>query len=343
MATPKTLELRKLRLMTAIKTPYTADGNVDLPAFDRLVEHQVANGVEALIVGGTTGEGHLLSWAEHLFLIAHVKAKFGDKLAIVGNTGGLCTGEAAVATAVKAKFGDKLAIVGNTGGLCTGEAAVATRKGFAAGMDCSLLINPYYGKTSAKGIVMHLENGLKYGPAIIYNVPGRTGQDIKPEIIMQIAGHEHFVGVKECMGHERIAELSSMGVACWSGNDEQCHESRHKHGAVGVISVTSNVVPGLMRKLMHEAPNDALDAQLQPLYTWLFTEPNPIGVNTLLMQLGVCEPVFRLPYTFTSHTAREESVALVKKIGLEHFPTGPKGLQVLADADFKHVLNGDDA
>mmetsp|Transcript_41297 Transcript_41297/g.106772 ORF Transcript_41297/g.106772 Transcript_41297/m.106772 type:complete len:327 (+) Transcript_41297:46-1026(+) len=315
MATPKTLELRKLRLMTAIKTPYTADGNVDLPAFDRLVEHQVANGVEALIVGGTTGEGHLLSWAEHLFLIAHVKAKFGDKLAIVGNTGGLCTG----------------------------EAAVATRKGFAAGMDCSLLINPYYGKTSARGIVMHLENGLKYGPAIIYNVPGRTGQDIKPEVMMQIAGHEHFVGVKECVGHERIAELSGKGIACWSGNDEQCHDDRHKYGAVGVISVTSNIVPALMRKLMHEAPNDALDAQLQPLYTWLFTEPNPIGVNTLLMQLGMCEPVFRLPYTHTSKESREESVKLVTKIGLEHCPTGAKGLRVLEDSDFKHVLNGDDA
>mmetsp|Transcript_104758 Transcript_104758/g.301170 ORF Transcript_104758/g.301170 Transcript_104758/m.301170 type:complete len:161 (+) Transcript_104758:1-483(+) len=160
---------------------------------------------------------------------------------------------------------------------------------------------------------------------------------------MQIAGHEHFVGVKECVGHERIAELSGKGIACWSGNDEQCHNDRHKYGAVGVISVTSNIVPALMRKLMHEAPNDALDAQLQPLYTWLFTEPNPIGVNTLLMQLGMCEPVFRLPYTHTSKESREESVKLVTKIGLEHCPTGAKGLRVLEDSDFKHVLNGDDA
>jgi len=315
MATQKTLELRKLRLMTAIKTPYTADGNVDLPAFDRIVEHQIANGVEALIVGGTTGEGHLLSWEEHLFLIAHTKAMFGSKIAIVGNTGGMCTA----------------------------EAAVATRKGFAAGMDCSLLINPYYGKTSAKGIVMHLESGLKYGPGIIYNVPGRTGQDIKPEIIMEIKDHEHFVGVKECMGHERIKLLSDQGVACWSGNDEQSHLSRHVHGAVGVISVTSNIVPGLMYKLMHGSRDDELDSKLQPLYKWLFTEPNPIGVNTLLMQLGMAEPVFRLPYTFASKEMREESVQLLKSIGLQHCPAGPNGLQVLADSDFKHVLNGDDA
>lgn len=313
--TSATMKMRTLRLMTAIKTPYLPDGNVDLPAFDRHVEHQIAHGVEALIIGGTTGEGHLLSWEEHLFLIAHAKAKFGDKLAIVGNTGGMCTA----------------------------EAAVATRKGFAAGMDCSLLINPYYGKTSARGIVMHLESGLKYGPGIIYNVPGRTSQDIKPEIIMEIAHHEHFVGVKECMGHERIELLSLRGIPCWSGNDEQCHISRQLHGAVGVISVTSNVVPALMYELVHGPRNDELDAKLQPLFRWLFVEPNPIGVSTLLMQLDMAEPVFRLPYTFNSLEMRQESVQLVKTLGLQHFPQGPKGLRVLEDAEFKHVLSGDDA
>lgn len=210
-------------------------------------------------------------------------------------------------------------------------------------MDCSLLINPYYGKTSAKGIVMHLENGLKYGPGIIYNVPGRTAQDIGPEIIAEISGHEHFVGVKECMGHERIRALSDRGVACWSGNDDQCHLSRHVHGAVGVISVTSNVVPGLIHKLMHGPRDDKLDEKLQPLYKWLFTEPNPIGINTLLMQLDMAHPVFRLPYTFRSKETREESVKLVKSVGLEHFPVGTKGLQVLEDSAFKYVLNGDDA
>lgn len=312
-ASPAAQRIRKLRLMTAIKTPYKADGNIDLEAFDKHVEHQIANGVEALIIGGTTGEGHLFSWDEHFALIAHAKSTFKDKIAIVGNTGSNCTA----------------------------EAAYATKKGFALGMDCSLLINPYYGKTSAKGIVMHLESGLKYGPAIIYNVPGRTGQDIKPEVIMEIAGHENFVGVKECMGHERIKLLSDQGVACWSGNDEQCHLSRHVHGGVGVISVTSNIVPGLMHKLMHGERNDALDDQLQPLYKWLFAEPNPIGVNTMLMQLGMASPVFRLPYTFASKAAREEGVQLLKAIGLEHCPGGGKCLQVLEDDGFKHVLNGD--
>jgi len=312
-ATPETMRIRQLRLMTAIKTPYKPDGNIDYPAFDRLCEHQIANGVEGLIIGGTTGEGHLLSWDEHLALIAHSKGKFGDKLAIVGNTGG------------------------NN----TGEAAWATKKGFAAGMDASLLINPYYGKTSAKGVVMHImQGGLEMGPAIIYNVAGRTGQDIPPDIISQLAGHRNFCGVKECGGHERIKLYSDQGIMCWSGNDDQCHESRHVHGGLGVISVTSNVVPGLMRDLMRER-NDDLNEKLGPLFKWLFTEPNPIGVNTLLMQLGVASPVFRLPYTHRSREEREEVVKILTAVGLEHCPSGPGGVQVLEDKDFVHSLNGD--
>jgi len=313
VATAATLHMRTLRLMTAIKTPYREDGHIDFEAYDRLCEHQIANGVEGLIIGGTTGEGHLLSWEEHILLIGHTAAKYKGKVAIVGNTGSNSTS----------------------------EAAYATKKGFAAGMDCSLLINPYYGKTSARGIVMHLESGLQYGPAIIYNVPGRTGQDIKPEVMMQIAGHEHFVGVKECMGNERIKELSDKGMACWSGNDDQCYDSRHKFGGVGVISVTANVVPGLMRKLMFEK-DDALNEKLQPLYTWLFTEPNPIGVNTMLMQLGAAQPVFRLPYTHVEKPMREQAVNILGAVGMEHCPVfGKVGMQVLDDGDFKHLLNGD--
>eukprot|EP00435_Cladocopium_sp_Y103_P033992 s3431_g8.t1 len=264
-----TKNLRQVRLITAVKTPYLPDGKIDLEAYEKLLEHQIANGVEGIIVGGTTGEGHLLSLEERLGLISHTKAKFGSRLKIVGNTGSNHTA----------------------------QAVNATEKGFAAGMDASLLINPYYGKTSDSGIVMHLEAALKFGPAFIYNVPGRTGQDIKPEVIMKIKDHPNFIGVKECMGHERIKELSDQGVCCWSGNDDQMHQSRHKYGAVGVISVTSNVVPGLVKRLMTQE-DEALDAKLQPLYKWLFTDPNPIGVNTMLMMLGVAKPIFRLPYTF---------------------------------------------
>jgi 4-hydroxy-tetrahydrodipicolinate synthase len=312
MASPATLELRKLRLMVAVKTPYSEDGNIDLAAFDTHVEHLIQNGVEALIIGGTTGEGHLFSWEEHLVLIAHAKTQFKGRVAIVGNTGSNATA----------------------------EAVNATKKGFACGMDCSLLINPYYGKTSTQGIVMHIEAAMKFGPAIIYNVPGRTGQDIKPETMQQLAGHENFVGVKECMGPERIKQLTDMGMACWSGNDDSCHQERHDCGAMGVISVTANVVPGLFSKMMKER-DDATNAKLAALYTWLFTEPNPIGVNTMLMMLDMAKPVFRLPYTFRNLEARQAGVEIINAVGVENFPTGPKGLQVLADSDFLYTISGD--
>jgi len=302
-------EIKKLRLMTAIKTPYRSDGNIDYNAFDKHVEHQIANGVEGLIIGGTTGEGHLLSWDEHLALIAHTKAKFN------------------------------ICIVGNTGSNHTAESVWATKKGFAAGMDCALLINPYYGKTSDQGIVMHIEPAMEFGPAIIYNVPGRTGQDIKPEVIDKLAKHKNFVGVKECMGNDRIKLLSDKGIACWSGNDDQCHDGRHNFGGVGVISVTANVVPAIFKKLMTEK-NDALNASLNPLYGWLFAEPNPIGVNTMLMQLGVSPPVFRLPYTASSKDKRQAAVEIVKTIGIANFPGSD--VKVLEDADIVYTMSGDE-
>eukprot|EP00913_Durusdinium_trenchii_P004257 g3947.t1 len=127
-----TLALRKVRLITAVKTPYQADGKIDLEAFDKLVEHQIANGVEGLIIGGTTGEGHLLSLEERIGLVSHSKAKFGGRIYIVGNTGSNHTA----------------------------AAVHATEKGFAAGMDAALLINPYYGDLTKVGFVSR-EGGIQ--------------------------------------------------------------------------------------------------------------------------------------------------------------------------------------
>jgi len=306
-------KIKNMRLMTAIKTPYRTDGNIDYDAYDKHVEHQIANGVEALIVGGTTGEGHLMSWEEHLALIAHTKGRFQDKIAVVGNTGSNHTA----------------------------ESVTATKKGFAVGMDCSLLINPYYGKTSTKGVIMHIEAGMRYGPAIIYNVPGRTGQDIPPETIYELAKHENFCGVKECMGNDRIKLLADKGIKCWSGNDDQCHDGRHAYGAQGVISVTSNVVPALFKELMHGPRNDDLNKKLEPLYTWLFTEPNPIGVNTMMMMLGNAAPVFRMPYTVRAKADRQAVVPIIKAIGEQHFPVFGGKIEVLEDADIIYTMSGD--
>jgi len=304
-STDATKKIQELRLMCAIKTPYLSDGSIDLAAYDKHAEYLISNGVEALIIGGTTGEGHLFSWEEHLVLIAHTKAVFKDRVMVVGNTGSNHTG----------------------------ESIAATKKGFAVGMDCSLLINPYYGKTSARGMLMHIEAAIGFGPAIIYNVPSRTGQDLTPEILAQLQKHPTFVGVKECMGPDRIKILTGMGMKVWSGNDDLCHQETHDCGAMGVISVTANVVPALMSQLVN-GRNDELNTKLGPLFSWLFSEPNPIGLNTMLMMLDMAYPMFRLPYTPRDAEARAVGVELINAIGLENFPVGEKGLRAVDEAEF---------
>ena len=280
-------EIKATRLITAIKTPYIPNGKVDLAAYDALVEKQIEAGVGGLIVGGTTGEGQLMSWDEHIMLIAHTAKLYGDKLQIVGNTGSNSTREAA--------------------------------RHLAGVMDAALQINPYYGKTKRAGILAHFGAVLDYGPTIVYNVPARTSQDIPPELMLE--------------GSRAGPDQNDVGVTCWTGNDDEAHDARFDAGAVGVISVTSNVVPGKMVDLIcSEKPNPELRDELLPLMSWLFTEPNPIGLNTALAMLDCAEPVFRLPYFPYDAALRAKGAALIEAIGVEHTP-GAKLLD-LKDTDF---------
>jgi len=297
-------DLQKTRLITALKTPYLENGRFDLPAYDAFLEKQIENGVEGVIVGGTTGEGQLMSWDEHIMLIAHTVNAFGRDVKVIGNTGSNSTR----------------------------EAMHATEQGFNVGMHASLQINPYYGKTSEDGLRVHFEKVMDMGPAMIYNVPPRTGQDIRPEIMESLAEHRHFIGVKECMGNERIAHYSAQGICCWSGNDDEAHDARHDAGAVGVVSVTSNVIPSIYAKLMGSEAQPELNAKVQKLVSWLFAEPNPIGVNTCLCMTGQVQPVFRLPYTPYNKKMQEEGLQLLKELGEDVI--GHENLRVIDQSEF---------
>ena len=296
-------KIKAASLMTAIKTPYKPDGDIDLESYDQLVEAQIKHGVEGLIVCGTTGEGHLMDWEEHLMLIAHSVNKFGNQLVIVGNTGS------------------------NN----TREAVKGTKYGFAFGMDAALQINPYYGKTSDAGLKEHFKRVLDLGPTIIYNVPGRTGQDLQPDLIEELAEHPNLIGVKECAGNERMAHYESKGIACWSGNDDQCFEGRHRHSSHGVISVISNLMPGLMRRLM-DTDDPKLNDRLQPLMSWLFHVPSPNALNTVLSMTGATKPVFRLPYSPVDLEARKEVVELLQEFSPEDLVGS--GLELMEDEQF---------
>ncbi|TMM46833.1 4-hydroxy-tetrahydrodipicolinate synthase [Colwellia ponticola] len=307
--------LKAASLITAIKTPYTEKGEVCLTTYDFLIEQQISAGVDGIIVGGTTGEGHLLSWEEHLMLIAHCVNNFSDKLIIIGNTGS------------------------NN----TREAIKATENGFAIGMDAALQINPYYGRTSLKGVSEHFKRVLDIGPAFIYNVPGRTGQDIIPEVIEPLSRHKNFIGVKECAGNERIAYYEKQGIACWSGNDDECYVGRHVHGSHGVMSVTSNIIPGLMRQLMNKdcsaselAQSAKLNDSLQDLIAWIFCEPNPIAINTALMMTNAVPKNLRLPYQALTLAQREQGYELLKAIATKDLVGD--SLSVLDDSDFFYCI-----
>ena len=298
-------EIKSASLITAIKTPFNVKGDIDFNTYDQLVAEQIKAGVDGIVVGGTTGEGHLLTWEEHLILIAHSVHKHGKDLLIIGNTGS------------------------NN----TREAIKATQYGFAAGMDATLQINPYYGRSSFAGVTEHFHKVLDIGPGIIYNVPGRTGQDLTPELIEPLSKHHNFIGVKECTGNDRIAYYEQRGIACWSGNDDESAAGRHIHGSHGVISVTSNIAPGLMRQLM-DAPNESLQQRMQPLMNWLFCEPNPIAINTALMMTGAVAPIFRMPYKALTLEQRKQGLALLAELSLAEIVGNEPSL--MADDDFQY-------
>ena len=295
--------VRAAQLITAIKTPYLRNGKVDIAAYDAHLERQIEHGVQGVIVGGTTGEGQLMSWDEHIMMIAHTVSAYGDRLAVIGNTGSNSTR----------------------------EALHATSQGFIVGMDAALQINPYYGKTSPAGLRRHFDLCLAEGPAMLYNVPGRTGQDIPDAVVHELRARGQFLGVKECTGNARIEAHAAAGVTCWSGNDDEAHDARHSHGGFGVVSVTSNLIPALYARMM-AAPEAELNASLQELIAWLFCEPNPIPINTAMAMCGLCEPVFRLPYVPLSREARARGAALLEQVKAD-IP-GCSSVSVLEDDDF---------
>lgn len=295
------LSIRKKKLITAIKTPYKKKGEIDYEKFNELLQRQIKGGVDGIIVGGTTGEGHLLSWKEHSDLIAYASKKFGSKLLIVGNTGSNNTKECLDATA----------------------------EGFKNGMHAALLINPYYGKTSKAGLIAHFKDALALGPGIIYNVPNRTAQDIPVSVVValnELSGN--LVGVKECMGNERIAEYYEKGIFCWTGNDEQTFDAYHKFNALGVVSVVANVVPEILSDILNNN-NEKLDQELRPLIHWLSSEPNPIPLNSILSDMKLINPVFRRPYLPLPKDNRQEGLLILQKLKKEYV-----GLVPLDDSDF---------
>jgi 4-hydroxy-tetrahydrodipicolinate synthase len=256
--------------ITALATPFTAGGDIDFPAWHRLLDAQLAGGTQAVVVAGSTGEAAALTDPEFAQLLR---------------------------VAVEHIHG-RIPVLAGTGQSNTAKTIVQTQLAKEAGADCALVVTPPYVRPTQAGLIAHYRAVAEQGglPLVLYNVPGRTGCDLEPETVAQLCGHPNIVGLKEARGDEArwnaLYPLGSSQFALLSGDDPTCLRAMHG-GAVGVISVASNVVPGAFRRLCDFSKTRrhddaaALDARLHPLYEFLGVEPNPTPVKAVLQRLGV--------------------------------------------------------
>lgn len=281
---------------TALVTPFR-NGQVDYPALRALIEFQIASGIDGVVPVGTTGESPTLDFDEHRKVI-----------------------EFAVET-----VHHRCLVIAGTGANSTAEAIGLTRHAASVGADATLQVTPYYNKPTPEGLYRHFaavadQCGL---PAVLYNVPGRTAREIPVSVIARLAAHTAVVAVKEAGGSvERVsAILDECNLAVLSGDDVLTLPMMAV-GAVGVISVASNVIPREVGALVHAALanrwEEARQAhrQLYPFFRDLFVETNPIPVKAALAALGRIAEEYRLPLCEMSTANRLVLLASMRRAGL---------------------------
>ncbi len=263
---------------TALVTPFH-NGGIDVSAFEKLIENQIASGISGVVAVGTTGESPTLSHDERHELV-----------------------RLAVATAKK-----RCQVLAGTGSNATQHAVADTKKAEQLGADGALLVAPYYNKPSQEGLFRHFKTiaDATSLPIILYNIPGRCGVDIAPDTVARLAKEcRNIVSIKEASGSvERVSELRArlpQPFTILSGDDSLTLPFMAV-GAVGVVSVASNLFPAQVCALVraYECGDAKLAANLHhkmfPLFKDLFIEPNPVPVKTALSWRGVMSAEVRLP------------------------------------------------
>ena len=272
---------------TAIPTPFTENG-VNFDEFRKLIEFQIDNGVDSLIVCGTTGEASTMSMQEKLDTI---------KCAVECSNG-------------------RIPVIAGTGGNNTTEVIKMSKKAEELGVDGLLIVTPYYNKTTQEGLIAHysaIANEVDL-PIILYNVPGRTGLNISPKTCLELSKINNIVGIKEASGNlsqvAEIAHLCGGNFPIYSGNDDQILPVLSL-GGKGVISVLSNVKPKLVSDMVDSFfagnINKAIELQLKsiPLTKALFCEVNPIPVKAALSMIGFDFGKPRLPLVEMQETNKK--------------------------------------
>ena len=277
--------------ITALATPFNVAGELDIDAWQRLLAAQLEAGTQAVVVAGSTGEAAALYDIEYDTLLR---------------------------TAVEQVAG-RVPVLAGTGLSNTAKTIEQTRRAAALGADAALVVTPPYVRPTQAGLVAHYRAVADDGelPVMLYNVPGRTGIDLLPETVADLAGHARIIGVKEAVADaarmDALLRLRAAGFAVLSGDDPTASRAMLA-GADGVISVASNVVPASFRRLCDLARNgradaaQALDERLRPICDFLGVESNPIPVKALLALQGLGHGL-RLPLTPLSPRHQDAAAA----------------------------------
>ena len=283
---------------TALVTPLNAEG-VDYANFGRLIDWQIAEGIDALVIAGTTGEGSTLSDEEHRAVL-----KFAAE-----------------------RIAGRVPMIAGTGSNDTAYAISLTKYACDVGADAMLVVTPYYNKATQKGLIQMYRAiaDASTKPLILYNVPSRTGVGIEPETYAELTKHERIRGIKEANGNiSKIVETFALigdQADIYSGNDDQVIPILSMGGA-GVISVLSNLMPKETSEMCHAwfrgetARSAALQCKYLPLINSLFCEVNPIPAKAAMAAMGFGENYLRLPLTTMEPAHEERLLRDMRALGL---------------------------
>lgn len=281
---------------TALITPFASDGSVNYTELDREIEFQLAGGVNAIVVCGTTGESATLSNPEHCRIMEHT----------INYVNG------------------RVPVIAGTGSNDTTYALELSKEAARLGADALLLVSPYYNKTSQSGLVKHFNYIAERvdTPCILYNVPSRTGCNIKPETYLTLSLTPNIVAVKEANGDlsaiAQTAALCGDALTIYSGNDDQTIPVLAL-GGKGVVSVLSNICPSEMVRITdlwfsgHIEESRAVFLQWLDLMNALFYDVNPIPVKAAMQKMGYNCGKCRLPLTDMPDSSMQMLVNVLKK------------------------------
>lgn len=284
---------------TAVITPMSPDGSINYPVLGRILENQIENGIDAIVICGTTGESSTMTNEEHVDTIAYAVDKVRGRVPVIAGAGSNHTD----------------------------YALWLSKEAEQAGADALLQVTPYYNKTSQLGLIRHftaLADATSL-PNILYNVPSRTGMDISPATYRELAAHPNIVAVKEAGGNiskaARTAALCGEDLAIYSGNDDQIVPILSL-GGKGVISVLSNLLPRETHNICslyfegRVRESAALQLRLLPLVEALFSDVNPIPVKEAMNLAGWDAGECRMPLVSMPAAARETLRREMECLGL---------------------------